>query len=384
MFQNAVIDIAIGLVLMYLVLSVVCTVINEFIATKLKLRAATLESGMKQLLDDPLVRNAFYGHGLIDGTSKSATRGAEALSSSLAPSMTGFTTTVALPVDAPAAMARAAAAGPAAAAVTPATAATATVPPTAAQEHPSYLAADTFAKALIGSLDPAKPIPVIGDIENAVKALPASNMKDALLAGLTSAGNDLNQFRTEVAKWFDDSMDRLSGAYKRQLKWISLIIGLLVAIIVNADSFDVGYALWSDNTLRAQMVQVAGTMRDPQAGKPPAETVSDLAKAFESANATLRPLPIGWPLRTWPGKADAVKPTDGGPVSWFWFAVTKLLGWIATGFALSLGAAILVRCAGQADQDPRLRGQAQARRRHDLSLRVAPKRGRRNGSARRG
>jgi hypothetical protein len=45
MFQNASIDIAIGLVLMYLVLSLMCTVINEFVATKLKLRSKSLAAG---------------------------------------------------------------------------------------------------------------------------------------------------------------------------------------------------------------------------------------------------------------------------------------------------------------------------------------------------
>ena len=38
MFQNAAIDVAIGLILMHLMLSLLCTVVNEFIATKLELR----------------------------------------------------------------------------------------------------------------------------------------------------------------------------------------------------------------------------------------------------------------------------------------------------------------------------------------------------------
>jgi hypothetical protein len=332
MFQNAVIDIAIGLVLMYLVLSLVCTVINELIATKLKLRAATLESGLTQLLDDPQVRQAFYDHGLIDGTRMSISRGGEALSSSLTPGMTGFTTTVALPVDA--------AAGAASASPAPATpGAPATVPPTGEKEHPSYLAADTFAKALIGSLDPATPLPAFADIEDTVKKLPDSNMRDALLASLGAANQNLDQLRGEIARWFDDSMERLTGVYKRQLKWISLIIGLAVAVIVNADTFEVGYALWSDNTLRAQMVQLAGaTAKEPPPGGASAATPTDLAKAFEAANATLRPLPIGWPLRVFPGKAGSTAAADGSAGAWFWFGLAKLLGWIATGLALSLGA----------------------------------------------
>jgi hypothetical protein len=71
MFQNAVIDIAIGLVLMYLTLSLVCTVINEFIATKLELRSTSLAAGLQGLLDDPTIRAAFYDSTLIAGTAKS-------------------------------------------------------------------------------------------------------------------------------------------------------------------------------------------------------------------------------------------------------------------------------------------------------------------------
>lgn len=353
MFQNAVIDIAIGLILMYLVLSLVCTVVNEFIATKLRLRATSLESGLKQLLDDPTLREKFYGHGLIEGISKSVARGGEALDFSLR----SFAAKVVRPVDERLKVLRGAA--PA----TPATPAapTPTADPTTREvappnpmvaEHPSYVSADTFTKALLGSLlgslDPAKPVPGIAEVSDAIKKLPDSSMRDALQSCLTTAGPDLDKLRTEVAKWFDDSMERLGGAYKRQLKWISLIIGLFVAVVVNADSFDVGYALWSDNALRAQMVQAASVT--VQNGLPDVQnpTPTDVAVAFENANKTLRPLPIGWPLRTAPGKPSVLSPAsiwDWDVALWLtfiglwaWFLFAKLIGWGVTAFALSLGA----------------------------------------------
>jgi hypothetical protein len=368
MFQNAILDIAIGLMLMYLVLSLVCTVINEFIATKLKLRAASLESGLKQLLDDPTVRNAFYSNGLIGGTSKSVARSSEALSLTLSLFRRG--TKVVNPVDGKSRDATAVSETPK---VDPATNQVAPKDPNDA-EHPSYVSADTFTKALLGgllgSLDPAKPVPGITEVTDAIKKLPASGLRDALQASLTTANNDLTQFRTEVAKWFDDSMERLGGAYKRQLKWISLIIGLAVAIIVNADSFEVGYALWSDSALRAQMVQLASETVKTELKDKPAQTPTDVAKAFQDANQTLRPLPIGWPLRTWPGKVDSTKAnaatskppgetkpgeakTDETKVAetktgenkkpdltwaWIWFVIAKVIGLIVTGVALSLGA----------------------------------------------
>src|SRR5947209_1772880 len=85
MFQSVAIDIAIGLVLMYLVLSLVCTVINEFIATKLAWRAKSLAAGLQALLDDPTVRNAFYDQGLISGTKEALHDSSQILRRSLLP-----------------------------------------------------------------------------------------------------------------------------------------------------------------------------------------------------------------------------------------------------------------------------------------------------------
>ncbi len=75
MIQNAALDVAIALALMYLMLSLLCTIINEFIASKLLgLRAASLASGLQQILDDPLVRQKFYGHGLIAGSTNAVAK----------------------------------------------------------------------------------------------------------------------------------------------------------------------------------------------------------------------------------------------------------------------------------------------------------------------
>src|SRR5437016_4874239 len=70
MFQNAAIDVAIALILMYLMLSLLCTVINEFIATKLQLRAKSLASALEKLLDSDALRGTFYRHGLIVATKR--------------------------------------------------------------------------------------------------------------------------------------------------------------------------------------------------------------------------------------------------------------------------------------------------------------------------
>ena len=58
MNANAALDIAIGLILMYLVLSLVCTSVNEFISTALDLRAASLKQGLEHIIDSKTLRGS--------------------------------------------------------------------------------------------------------------------------------------------------------------------------------------------------------------------------------------------------------------------------------------------------------------------------------------
>jgi len=59
------VDVAIGLVLVYLVLSLLCTTLNEIIAASLKWRAISLQQAIARMIDNPELRQAFYNSGLI-------------------------------------------------------------------------------------------------------------------------------------------------------------------------------------------------------------------------------------------------------------------------------------------------------------------------------
>lgn len=235
MLQNAAIDVAIGLILMYLMLSLLCTTVNEYIATKLSLRANSLSSALEELLDNGTLRTAFYDHGLIVGTKRTVATGTQSIANAVTDVATAATQSikrlmgpapVALAVQPPAAPVQ-----PPAAPAQPALDAT--------KDHPSYLSGNTVALALIGSLTPGTPIPGMADIRAAVQTLPDSKIRDVLFSCLTEAQNDFGALQKSIATWFDDAMDRLSGAYKRQIQWISMLVGLAVAIAFNADSFHV-------------------------------------------------------------------------------------------------------------------------------------------------
>src|ERR1700745_3683812 len=68
---NPVIETAIGLIFVYLLLSMICSALQEWIAALLALRAKTLEQGIKNMLsgDADTVRKIFE-HPLIDGMTR--------------------------------------------------------------------------------------------------------------------------------------------------------------------------------------------------------------------------------------------------------------------------------------------------------------------------
>ncbi|NJK54098.1 MAG: hypothetical protein HC936_17375 [Leptolyngbyaceae cyanobacterium SU_3_3] len=53
------------------------------------------------------------------------------------------------------------------------------------------------------------------------------------------AENELNQLQEEVAVWFDRSMARTSGVYKRNAKGVAILIGLSIAAATNSDTFHI-------------------------------------------------------------------------------------------------------------------------------------------------
>lgn len=347
MLQNAAIDVTIALILMYLMLSLLCTVINEFIATKLKLRAKSLASAIEQILDNQALRNAFYRHGLIVTNMRATATGPQSTMGGVSSVASGVRDMISSP---PAGLSTQSATPPV---VPPESSALAAGPvvsvpaPIGPENHPSYLSSRSVALALIASLDPAKPVPGIQDIEKTVKNLPPGRIRDVLLSSLLEAGTDVDKLRASIATWFDDSMERLSGAYKRQLKWISMLVGLIVTIAFNADSFNVAVTLWSDQDRRASIVAIATKVAQELPAK--ASEGIDGAKLQDAINKTedtLRSLPIGWNCN---GNSTVVTlPADQQHMplsSWdctkknlTTLTLMQVLGWMFTATALTLGA----------------------------------------------
>ncbi|MBS1600985.1 MAG: hypothetical protein JST75_22420 [Bacteroidetes bacterium] len=65
------------------------------------------------------------------------------------------------------------------------------------------------------------------------------------------------RFSKNIEDWFDDSMNRVSGWYKRQVQVILFILGIVLAITFNVDTIEIAGRLSTDKDARDKMVQLA-------------------------------------------------------------------------------------------------------------------------------
>ncbi len=68
---------------------------------------------------------------------------------------------------------------------------------------------------------------------------------------------DFNAFNKKIEGWYNDTMDRVSGWYKRQTQFILFVLGFVLAFIFNVDTVAITNKLSTDKDARDQMVQLA-------------------------------------------------------------------------------------------------------------------------------
>ncbi|MFD0659670.1 hypothetical protein [Thermocatellispora tengchongensis] len=73
-----------------------------------------------------------------------------------------------------------------------------------------------------------------------------------------SAANDLERFRKGTEEWFDGEMQRLSMLYRRYVRWVVALLGLLVVLAFSMDSLEYAKSLLRDNGYRAGVAAIAG------------------------------------------------------------------------------------------------------------------------------
>ncbi len=323
MSVSSALDVAIGLAFLFFLFSLVISRINEFVATALNLRHKGLENALRAMLDDhsPAAGEAAAGpvvsadkvlnHALVKPIQQ-AIQG-RFLSSALGKLGLGRTKISYLPSRTFSAavfdlLAPADPAGPADPAHPGATAA-------------KRAATDPMAKA-----------------KAAVEGMSEHNpARQPLLRMMTDAEGDRDKFRGSLEHWYDDTMDRVSGWYKRYVQRIILVITIMLVACLNVDTINIAQVLWRLPTERAAVAAAAA--KQAGSGSAASQNADEVVRSISALR-----LPLGWtpPHVTSVSPAGAttvVVSTDPqhlplGAGSW----LIKLLGLLITVLALSLGA----------------------------------------------
>jgi hypothetical protein len=133
---------------------------------------------------------------------------------------------------------------------------------------PSYVPDILFAEVLLDLLvnparaDETQPLrkPVTAStVDHAMRHLPGSGATyaDALLDLWQRAEADVDTFRVLITRWFNRTGDRSIGWFRRRLGLYLFGLGLVCAVALNADTIYMFKILSSDASLRAQFVENA-------------------------------------------------------------------------------------------------------------------------------
>lgn len=204
MFGSVVLEVIIGLTFIYLVLSLICTNINEWIATIISLRAKTLEKAIWSIVNDDAIVTEIYNH--------------------------------------------------------PAIRISALVERTMRVKKPSYIPAQSMAIALVDVIKARYPEHNITgpnrslqQVRQGVDLLPDGPLK-AMVKSVLVSNDDLAQLYKSLEQWFDSAMDRVSGWYKRKIQIISLAVAIFLAIMTNADSLNIINTLYQNSHMRVSII----------------------------------------------------------------------------------------------------------------------------------
>lgn len=298
MFGSSIIEVAIGLALIFLLLSLVASAVREGIEGIIKARAVNLERGIRMLLDDhdgTQLTRTFYEHPLIDSL----------YAGDYVPMLRRFL----------------------------------------GRQLPTYIPSSSFASAF---LDLARRGPDVGpygamqteslfsvsQLRTSVHRIPSARVQRALLTAIDDADGDLDRVRENLQAWFDSAMNSVSGAYRRRTQLYLFVIGLVLAIMLNVNTLTVADYLWRDDRARAALADRASRFAaDTALQRRARDTVltADEARRIAADLQSLN-LPIGWDRR------PPSPPSGAGWSVHFSYWTKQLFGILVTAFAITLGA----------------------------------------------
>jgi hypothetical protein len=149
---------------------------------------------------------------------------------------------------------------------------------------------------------------------------------------VTTLEHQAEAFRKNLEGWYNNSMDRVGGWYKRWTQKVLLVLGFIVVFATNADTLMLVQHLTSDGALRAALVnaaQDAAKLLPPEGGGADARVNAVLDRAKDLN------LPLGWTLALNDPRHIPLERSGWDFTGWLLF---KLFGLLVSAFAVSLGA----------------------------------------------
>lgn len=287
-------DVAIGLTLVYLGVSLFVTVINEYIAQMFNLRGRQLHAALKKLIDDKTIKHTLVQHPAF--TSLFNNHPGEA-GSYIDPKILG-------------------------------------------QLIVGSLSTTAAANNAVGPNNAASPV---AQIIVVINQLPHSVLKTQLQSIARTAGDKTEDLVTAVSDWMDRSLTMMGGNYKRKLQTISFGVGLVITVMLNINTITLTERLYHDKELRnataAMAIQVTERINKETFEKcrSSSTALQDPAcievKKLTDITQNLGKLPIGWP-----DTSLSSTQTLHSDLHKILFWGERLLGWFLTALAVSLGA----------------------------------------------
>ncbi|MYD08541.1 MAG: hypothetical protein F4X02_00730 [Chloroflexi bacterium] len=202
-----------------------------------------------------------------------------------------------------------------------------------------------------------------------IRQIESQNLRNSLATVMYSA-DSMDVARQNLETWFSNSMSRASDNYRARMKGLSVVVALVFALALNIDTLNIAQTLWEDPAQRAQLsselnysVQSGELQTQVDSALPaaddeyranqaaPANELEDavgtgVAIANQLQNLEDLRLPIGWTLQNVGGDPQLLNDPnnlwnyfpDNNPNGWLGLLAGKILGIVATVIAAAQGA----------------------------------------------
>jgi hypothetical protein len=298
-------NIAIGLIFIYLILSLLASEVQEIISSLLELRAKGLKQGIKTILGeshlgkDSKITNLLYEHSLISALNQKSFFGRQLNRKSIGP------------------------------AYIPAEIFSATLFSILNKESAKSQSRDEGKSLDLNNMEGMNIPQIINEID-ALNLPP--ELRDNLVALVLRAERNTTHFREEVERWFDRSMERAGGSYKRDAKVWAIFIGFLIALSSNADTLNIFSKLSKDGAISESIASYVKKEQEKCSKQEEVKRLDCLSQAINNDDLTKLALPIGWE------SSDLNLKSSSNIGANLKNGFLKIIGWLLTGIAISMGS----------------------------------------------